>query len=219
MAWKGWGWPEWIGVTRIALDRNGSAGKENLEPMDRSEPLTTSQPVDDLEESVPIKVTDAALWIRARDLCEQKLHRLPNNEDMVDFARSKAGEFVRHLFPFDDVEASARKHWVYLAGCYTRKATVIFASDPSRAPERIRALHVVTDADGNRGITTIQACVNNKSYADQVLADARVAIDQFRVKYEQLARVLKSAPLTSAVGHAKRASDALKRKTKRPTRG
>ena len=186
--------------------------------MDRSEHTSREQTGDLFEEPIPIKVTDAALWVRARDACEQKLGRLPTNEDMVDFARSKAGEFVRHLFPFDDVEGSARKHWVYLAGCYTRKATVIFASDPSRAPERIRALHIVTDAAGNRGITTIQACVNNRSYADQVLADARVAIDQFRVKYEQLARVLKSAPLASAVGHAKRASAALDRKTK-PRKG
>jgi transposase InsO family protein len=186
--------------------------------MDRGERATRVGVAEDLpdgvEDSLPIKVTDASLWIEARRLCEEKLKRLPTNEDMVDFAQSRAGKFVRHLFPFDDVESSARKHWVYLAGCYTRKATVIFASDPSKAPERVRALHIITDERGNRGITTIQACANNRSYADQVLAEARLAIEQFRARYEQLARVLKSAPLASAVGHVARASKALSRGVK-----
>lgn len=166
---------------------------------------------DDLEPEA--KLTDLQLWVKARDSCEKKLGRLPSNEDMVDFAKSRAGSAIRHMFPFGDLERSAKKHWIYLAGCYTRQATIVFASDPRQQPTRVRALHVVRDVNGRRGIATLDQVVNKKDYSEQVLDEARSSMLSFQEKYEQLARIIKDrtvkAKLTAALNHVTRAAKAL----------
>lgn len=160
------------------------------------------------------KHSDLQLWVKARDMCEKKLGRLPSNEDMVDYAKSRAGHFIRHMFPFDDLERSAKKHWIYLAGCYTRQATIVFASDPKKQPTRIRALHVVRDADGRKGIATLDQVVNTRDYSEQVLEEARASMLSFQAKYEQLAQIIKNRPvkakLTAALSHVTRAAAALR---------
>jgi hypothetical protein len=159
------------------------------------------------------KLSDLQLWVKARDECEKRLGRLPSNEDMVDYAKSRAGKLIRHMFPFDDLDRSAKKHWIYLAGCYTRQATFKFASDPKQQPTRIRALHVVRDANGRRGIATLDQVVNTKDYSEQVLEEARASMLSFQAKYEQLARIIKNKPikdkLTAALAHVTRAAKAL----------
>jgi hypothetical protein len=169
--------------------------------------MTTNDALEN--EQISASKKDLKLWLRARDECEKRLGHLPSNEEMVDFAQSKAGAYVHHLFPFGDLRGSARKHWIFLAGCYTRRATIIFASDPTALPERVRALHVVRDTDGHRGVATIAQVADSKSYVGQVLADARSAMLSFQSKYEQLARVLKSAKLMKAVQLAIKAAKEL----------
>jgi hypothetical protein len=159
------------------------------------------------------ELSDLQLWVKARDACEKKLGRLPSNEDMVDFAKSKDGKSIRHMFPFDDLQRSARKHWIYLAGCYTRQATIIFASDPKKQPTRVRALHVVKGSDGRKGIATLAQVVNTKDYSIQVLEEARASMLTFQAKYEQLLQVIKNrsvkAKLSAALTHVTKAAKAL----------
>lgn len=165
------------------------------------------------EHEPEVALTDLQLWVQARDVCEKKLGRLPSNEDMVDFAKGRSGKLIRHMFPFDDLERSAKKHWIYLAGCYTRQATIVFASDPKQQPTRIRALHVVRDPNGRRGIATLDQVINTKDYSEQVLDEARSSMLSFQEKYEQLARIIKNKPirdkLTAALAHVTRAAKAL----------
>jgi hypothetical protein len=158
---------------------------------------------DDAELEEPeLKESDAKLWIRARQKVEDMLGRLPSNRDMVDFARTNEGEFIRHLFPFDRVEESAYRHWVALAGHYTRQAKIVFASDPRQAPQQIRALYVVRDHEGRRGIATAAQVANNRNYADQVISDARRQLEGLTLKYQQVNRVLNNAKIAKAMAHA-----------------
>ena len=159
---------------------------------------------------------DLQLWLRARDECEKSLGHLPSNSDLVDFAQSKAGKYIRHLFPFDDVEGSAAKHWLFLAGCYTRQAKILFASDPNQAPTQVRALHIVKLDDGTRGVARIDQVAAVKSWTDQVVDDAYRSMQTFLAKYQSLSLVLKDEgakkKLARAVLLAAQAAELLRRK-------
>jgi hypothetical protein len=155
----------------------------------------------DAEEKIRTK-KDAALWLRARDLAQKKLGHIPSNADLVRFAQGEDGAFIRHFFPFDDVQSSAREHWVFLAGCYTRRALVVIAGDPGKAPTQIRALHIVVDEEGNKGVATLEQCARNKKWGDQVIEDARRSLEAFVRKHEQLNRVLRDRRLARAVEKA-----------------
>ena len=162
----------------------------------------------DVEIEGELSTSNAQLWMRARDECERRLKRLPTNEDMVKYARSAAGRFVRHLFPFDQVEESAFKHWVTLAGYYTRHAFVVYSSDPDAAPTRVRALHFVNQ-NGQRGIASIDQVMHNVDFLDQVLAQAKKELSEFQRKYDSIAKIRKSPKLQMAVEYAALAMKAL----------
>lgn len=166
------------------------------------------------DEGQNVNRQDLKLWLQARDECEKRLGRLPSNSDMVDFALTKAGKYIRHMFPFDDLEGSARKHWTFLAGCYTRQAKILFTSDPAEAPTMVRALHIVRGPDGQRGIARIDQVAAVKSWTDQVVEDAFKSMNSFLSKYASLSAVLKDEDardrLKRAVDLATQAADVLK---------
>lgn len=162
---------------------------------------STEVTTEDQEETSKLRTKkDAALWLQAHEACHKKLGRLPSSEDMVDFALSKEGEFIKHFFPFDDVDASARKHWVFLAGCYTRKAKILFVSDPNRAPSLVRALHFVPGPENKgRVIATLEQVSKSKPYTEHVIEEAHRSLQAFAYKYTTLNEALKNKKLERAI--------------------
>jgi hypothetical protein len=158
-----------------------------------------------------VRVTQkrAKLWISARDRLASKLGRSPSNEEMVDFAQTREGRNIRHLFPFVDVDGSARKWWVYLAGYYTRTAYVVLAGDGKMPEMKVRALHVVTE-DGKKRIEKLDDVVATKSFYEASLREARTYLETFARKYENLARLRKDRKLVAAIEHVQQAIEALR---------
>lgn len=166
---------------------------------------------DDLIENLMKSLTTkrARLWVAARDKLARKLKRAPSNEEMVDFALTPAGKSIRRLFPFADVEGSARKWWVYLAGCYTRQAHVVLAGDGTIPDIKVRAPHVVRE-DGKQVIERLDHVIQTRSHYEEMLGQARSYLETFAIKYEQLAHLRKDKRLVSAIRHVRLAIEALR---------
>ena len=86
-----------------------------------------------------MKQSDAKLWMKAHKQLTKRLGKDPMARDFVAFAQSKAGKYIRHLFPFNDVQHSAERYWLHLAQMYMCRVKVLFASDPNTKPLEVRA--------------------------------------------------------------------------------
>jgi hypothetical protein len=180
-----------------------SSGKRH-QVADQSTPLE-SHPEDDAQISARgLSKKDAEAWVKATKRLQKKLGRPVRPADYPEFAQTKEGLPIRHLFIWDDTEA-AKKYREHQAAFYCRIVRVVVSAGD--AP--VRAIVRVVDVNEKTGYVPVSDLATNDSYREQVLSDAARDLRSFKGKFEGLNRWLNSDKLDSALTSIGSAIDAL----------